>query len=129
METEIFTLCDFAQDTNGKLTIVGTFDRINNVKSFPYTHPACSVACRLRFSSKEGGDHKFGLRLINKAGKEIASIDGDMNIGNTANAEYTTINIPINYGQLKFDAAGRYSFELYIDGRWVSGLTLTLISG
>lgn len=128
METEIFTLCDFAQDTNGKLTIVGTFDRINNIKSFPYTHPSCSVACRLRFSAKEGGAHKFKLHLINVAGKELAAIDGDMNIGNTAGAEYVTINIPVNFGQLKFDTAGRYSFELYIDGKWISGLPLTLIS-
>ena len=29
MEIEIFTLADFAQDNNSKLTIVGTFDSIN----------------------------------------------------------------------------------------------------
>jgi hypothetical protein len=126
METEIFTLCDFAQDTNGKMTIVGTFDRINNIKSFPYTHPACAVASRLRFSEKEMGEHKFRLRLVSKAGKEITFIEGDINIGNSGNAEYATINIPVNFNQLKFETEGRYSFELYIDGKWVSGLPLTL---
>ena len=30
MEIEIFTLCDFAQDNSGKLTVVGTFDGINS---------------------------------------------------------------------------------------------------
>jgi hypothetical protein len=129
METEIFTLCDFAQDTNGKLTIVGTFDRINNIKSFPYTHPACSVASRLRFSSKETGEHTFKLHLVNNAGKEISSIDGNLNINNTAGADYVTINIPVNFAQLKFEAEGRYSFELYIDGKWVSGLPLILARG
>ena len=36
METEIFTLCDFAQDAGGKLTIVGTFDQISSA-NFPVT--------------------------------------------------------------------------------------------
>ena len=80
MEIEIFTLCDFAQDNQSKLTIVGTFDSIN-AKQFPTQHPACSIACRLRFSSKEAGEHTFKLRLIDSDGKEIIqSIEGNMNI-------------------------------------------------
>ena len=67
MEIEIFTLCDFAQDNNSKLTIVGTFDSING-KQFPLQHPACAVACRLRFGAKETGDHSFRLRLIDAPG-------------------------------------------------------------
>jgi len=35
MEIEIFTLCDFAQDNNSKLTVVGTFDSIHS-KQFPF---------------------------------------------------------------------------------------------
>jgi hypothetical protein len=129
MEAEIFTLCDFAQEANGKLTIVGTFDRINNIKEFPYVHPSCSVACRLRFASKEGGSHQFRLRLIDKKGKEISSIQGDINIGPAPGAEYMTVNIPIHYNQIRFEEEGRYSFELYIDDKWISGLPLTLHRG
>ena len=45
MEIEIFTLSDFAQYNNSKLTIVGTFDSIK-AKQFPVQHPAwdCSPA-------------------------------------------------------------------------------------
>jgi hypothetical protein len=28
---------------------------------------------------------------------------------------------------LKFEKEGRYSFELYVDGNWVTGLPLNLI--
>src|SRR5712672_3076238 len=78
METEIFTLCDFAQDAGGKLTIVGTFDQIGS-KTFPVTHPSCSLACRLRFSEKEQGTHDFKLRLVDIKGKEvIPSIEGNI---------------------------------------------------
>ncbi len=126
MEIEIFTLADFAQDNNSKLTIVGTFDSIQS-KQFPLTHPSCSVACRLRFALKEQGDHDFKLRLIDANGKEIIKpIEGNINIGNVPNGQFASINIVINFNQLQFEKDGRYSFELYIDGDWKSGLPLFL---
>jgi hypothetical protein len=126
MEIEIFTLADFAQDNNSKLTIVGTFDSINT-KQFPAVHPACTVASRLRFAAKESGEHNFKLRLIDSKGKEIIQpIEGNINIGIPPNGQFASINIVVNFNQLKFETAGRYSFELYIDGDWKSGLPLFL---
>lgn len=126
MEIEIFTLSDFAQDNNSKLTIVGTFDSIHT-KQFPATHPACTVACRLRFAAKETGEHDFKLRLIDANGKEtIQPIQGNINTTTPPNGQFVTINIVVNFNQLKFETPGRYSFELYIDGDWKSGLPLYL---
>lgn len=126
MEIEIFTLADFAQDNNSKLTIVGTFDSIQS-KQFPVQHPACTIACRMRFSIKEVGSHDFRLRLIDASGKEtIKPIEGNINIGTPPNGQFASINIVINFNQLQFEKAGRYSFELYIDGDWKSGLPLFL---
>lgn len=126
MEIEIFTLADFAQDNSSKLTIVGTFDSIQS-KQFPVSHPACSIACRLRFALKETGAHEFRLRLIDESGKEIIQpIEGNINIGAPPNGQFSTINIVVNFNQLQFEKAGRYSFELYIDGDWKSGLPLFL---
>ena len=126
MEIEIFTLADFAQDNNSKLTIVGTFDSINT-KQFPAVHPACTVASRLRFAAKESGEHSFKLRLIDSHSKEIIQpIEGNINIGTPPNGQFASINIVVNFNQLKFETAGRYSFELYIDGDWKSGLPLFL---
>lgn len=126
MEIEIFTLADFAQDNNSKLTIVGTFDAIQ-AKQFPVAHPACTIACRLRFGDKEVGAHDFKLRLIDAEGKEtIQPIEGNINIGNPPNGQFSSINIVVNFNQLQFEKAGRYSFELYIDGDWKSGLPLFL---
>lgn len=126
MEIEIFTLSDFAQDNNSKLTIVGTFDSIHS-KQFPTVHPSCSVSCRLRFAAKESGSHDFKLRLIDAESKElIKPVEGNINIGAPANGQFASINIVVNFNQLKFEKAGRYSFELYIDGDWKSGLPLFL---
>jgi hypothetical protein len=126
MEIEIFTLADFAQDNQSKLTIVGTFDSINS-KQFPVQHSACTLACRLRFGTSETGEHSFKLRLIDAGGKEIIQpIEGNINIGTPPNGQFATINIVINFNQLQFEKAGRYSFELFIDGEWKSGLPLLL---
>jgi hypothetical protein len=129
MEIEIFTLADFAQDNSSKLTIVGTFDSINS-KQFPTTHASCAIACRMRFAAKESGDHGFRLKLIDAKGKDIIKpIEGNINITTPANGQFSSVNIVVNFSQLKFDTAGRYSFELYIDDDWKSGLPLFLNQG
>src|SRR5690349_12816699 len=111
MEIEIFTLADFAQDSQSKLTIVGTFDSIHS-KQFPATHPSCAIACRLRFSEKETGDHQFKLRLIDSNGKEVIQpIHGNMHIGDPPNGQFSSLNIVVNFNQLKLEKPGRYSFE------------------
>lgn len=126
MEIEIFTLADFAQDNQSKLTVVGTFDAIQ-AKQFPAVHAACSIASRFRFSEKEAGNHSFRLRLIDEAGVEmIKPIDGNINIINTQNRPVISVNIVINFNQLRFEKPGRYSFELYMDDDWKTGLPLYL---
>jgi len=127
MEIEIFTLADFAQDNHSKLTIVGTFDSITT-RQFPCVHPSCSVATRLRFSVKETGNHDFRLRLIDADGKELINpIEGTINIPPPQNGQLTSINVVANFAQLKFDKPGRYSFELYLDSEWKSGLPLFVV--
>ena len=124
MEIEIFTLCDFAQDNNSKLTVVGTFDSIHS-KQFPFVQAMFSVACRLRFAEKEVGQHDMRLRFIDGEGKElIKPIEGQMNIPQPKNGQYSAVNLVFNFNQVKFDKDGRYSFELYINDEWESGLPL-----
>jgi hypothetical protein len=97
MEIEIFTLCDFAQDNSGKLTVVGTFDGIHS-KQFPFVQANFSVACRLRFSEKEIGEHHMRLRLIDMDGKEIVQpIQGNMNIPKPQNGQYSAINLVFQF--------------------------------
>lgn len=126
MEVEIFTLSDFAQDNGGRLTIVGTFDQISS-RTFPATHPSCHLSCRLRFGSKEAGEHNFRLKLIDAAGADVVPpMEGNINVSVAPGQEYAGLNLVVNLNQLKFEKAGRYSFELYINGEWKTGLPLIL---
>lgn len=124
METEIFTLCDFAQDNQSKLTIVGTFDSIY-AREFPVNHSGCSVACRLRFSEKETGEHDFRIVLQDSSGKDmIQPITGIITVGKPANGVFSAANLVFTFNQLQFQQPGRYAFSIYLNGGWVSGLPL-----
>ena len=126
MEIEIFTLCDFAQDNGGKLIIVGTFDSMQ-AKAFPVRHPACSIACRLRFSKKEHGPHTISVRFIDGQNNELVQpLEAEIMVEEPKSSEHSTINLVINYNNIEFKNAGRYSFELSMDGEWKSGLPLQL---
>ncbi|GAA4338211.1 DUF6941 family protein [Flaviaesturariibacter amylovorans] len=128
MEIEIFTICDHAQDTGGKLFIIGTFDMLN-APSFPMVYPAFTIAGRMRFSRKETGEHSFRIRALDPQGKElIQSIEGQINIGEPpAFADYTSTNFVINLQQVKLEHPGTYTFELYLDDEWKTGLKLMAI--
>lgn len=126
MEIEIFTLCDFAQDNGGKLIIVGTFDSMQ-AKTFPVRHPACSIACRLRFSKKEHGPHTVGVRFTDHQNNELVQpLEAEIMVEEPTLSDHSTINLVINYNNIEFKNAGGYSFELSMDGEWKTGLPLQL---
>ena len=127
MEIEIFTLCDFAQDNAGKLTIVGTFDHIQP-PVFPWIHPTCSIVGRIRFSDIESGLHNLKFLITNFKNEEIITpIEAEIQIKNQTSENYTSYNFVININQLNFKTEGKYSIQLYIDTEWKSGLTLSLL--
>ncbi|MEM7110330.1 MAG: hypothetical protein AAF519_19035 [Bacteroidota bacterium] len=127
MEVEIFTLSDYAENFNGKLTIVGTFDAINS-STFPVIQPICALSLRLRFSNKETGNHIVIIRLIDKNGKELNKIDGNLTVMNPMDgSNYSSVNLVMRFNNLKFEAEGQYSFELLINDEWLRGLPLKLI--
>ena len=126
MEIEIFTLCDFAQDNGGKLIIVGTFDSLG-AKNFPVRHPACSVACRMRFAKKEFGPHTITIRFIDQQNNELVQpLEAEIMVEQPKVGDHSTINLVINYNNIEFKSPGRYSFDLSLDGEWRSGLSLNV---
>lgn len=127
MEVEIFTLCDYADNANGKLTIVGTFDSIY-CSNFPANQQICALALRLRFSERECGKHEVRIRLIDQNQNQLQNFDGEIMVGKPKlGLTYNSVNLAIRQGNLRFDSPGKYSFELYIDNEWRSGLPLNLV--
>ena len=127
MEIEIFTLSDSAHNYNDRLVISGTFDAVAS-PMFPFMHPHCSIALRLRFGDKEMGKHKIELKFLGPKGEVHQPITAKVDVNKRhPSAQYAAINFVMNMANLKFDLPGQYSFELHVDDEWRSGLPLNVL--
>ena len=116
MDIQIFTLCDSAQEYNGKLVIVGAFNEIV-ASSFPVIHPEMTIVVRtiIENEDKEGHDVEISA-FKSDTGKEAllphfkTRIETKENIGQTvySNVILRTNNVPI-------PEAGKYIIRFSID--------------
>jgi hypothetical protein len=116
MDIQIFTLCDSAQEYNGKLVIVGAFNEIA-APSFPAIHPEMTIVVRtiIENEDKEGHDVEISA-FKSDTGKEAllphfkTRIETKENIGQTvySNVILRTNNVPI-------PEAGKYIIRFSID--------------
>lgn len=128
MEIEIFTLSDYAQDNSGKLTIVGTFDRIN-VGSFPTNSPPCALAMRMRVANSESGTHELRIRCVDENNVEIPNLNlaAGFNVLPNREADYSGINVVLGLAPMKLERPGSLNFELYIDNEWARAVRLNVV--
>ncbi len=117
MNVELFSLCDAATDTAGKLNILGAFDSIV-VGALPAVHPQCAIALRLRFMRAEEGDHAVRISLIDADGHSVVpDLDAKMTIKFGGAETSVAANLIMNLQRLQFKKAGEYSIELTVDNR------------
>jgi len=123
MEIELFTLCDFAEDMgNGKMVIVGTFDIIWATR-MPATHPACSIAARIRVYQKDSGKHNLTISIKDSQGTQIVSpVEADFVAAITEEHESGVVSLTIGIGQLHLTTLGKHTVDLEIDGNIVKSL-------
>jgi hypothetical protein len=123
MKPEIFTLCDFAQESGGKLTIVGTFDTIIT-RSFPCTHPQLSVVIRLRFNINEFDTHTFRIETRNLDGETCTPpVSGSINVKGVGNATAVS-HLVFGISNLRFTSPSVVNFILYIDDKETGSIPL-----
>jgi len=124
MDIQIAILCDAATDTNGKLSILGTFDTIYT-SQLPAVHPQCSIALRMTFSKNEEGPHKVKLNFVDEDGKLVMpSIDIPVEVTVPDDTIFISRNFIINIQQLKFEKPGLYSIDIAMDGRQEGSIPL-----
>ncbi|MBU4198808.1 MAG: hypothetical protein KKG09_04150 [Verrucomicrobia bacterium] len=117
MDVEIFTLCDAATETAGKLNILGTFDRIIT-RQLPTIHPHCAIALRVRFDRIEEGEHRVKINLVDDDGQSVfPGLDGNISVKMPPEGMSVCANLILNLNGLKFPKPGQYAIDLAIDGR------------
>lgn len=116
MKIQIFTLCDYAQSNSGKLTIVGTFNRIFADK-FPFLYPA-PIAVVAKLSSKEACNGMFSFTAVSPSGENIlAPIRGEYSIKNPDNNyEEKSFDFCLAANNISFKEPGTYLFKFEADG-------------
>lgn len=115
MEYEIFTICDNAQNYNGKLVIVGTFDTIFS-QSFPLMYDAFSLAVKINCPTSEIKDPAIQIDL-----KEMSS---DIEVCPQINAQIPlnpdtheqSISMVINFQKISFMKPGDYYIDFKFNG-------------
>jgi hypothetical protein len=128
MKTELFTLCDFAQENGGKLTIVGTFDTII-AREFPCIHPHLSIVIRLRYDLWEFGSHSFRIETRDlDGGMSIEPVSGHIEVKGVGNASAVS-HLVFSISNLQFKSSGVINFVLYIDDKEMTSIPLYLRKG
>jgi hypothetical protein len=126
MNVEMFSLCDAATDTAGKLNILGAFDSIV-VGAFPAVHPQCAIALRIRFMRVEEGDHAARISLIDADGHSIVpDLDAKLNIKFGGPETSVAANLIMNLQRLQFKKPGEYSIELTVDNKHEKSLPVVV---
>jgi hypothetical protein len=116
LKAEIFTLCDFAEEMGGKLTLVGSFDTIL-AKSFPCVHPQLACVIRLRFDIWEFGSHSFRIEAVALEDEmHMEAITGGIEVKGLGNATAVS-HLIFTISNLHFNNAGVVNFVLYLDDK------------
>ncbi len=127
MDIELFTLCDAATESAGKLNILGSFDRILT-RQLPAIHAHCAIALRVRFDRIEEGEHRVRITLVNADGQAVfPGLDGNIGVAMPPDGQTLCANLILNLNGLKFEKAGQYSIDLAVDGRHEKSLPLYIL--
>jgi hypothetical protein len=116
MEIDFALLADAANvSREGKLNILGAFDRIHGSK-FPLTWPRMVLVTRFIASAAEYGAEKtLEIVTLDADGKRLASAQGKMKVPQGRSGRQLKLNHVLPMA-MTFPAAGTYSIEILVNG-------------
>ena len=128
MNVDVFTLCDFAQNTPGnKMNIVGTFNRIF-ARQIPAVHPLCALAVLMRFEQIEQGTKNIRVSIIDSDGRPVVPIlEAQLNVQISPNESDASVPLAVVIQQISLPRYGEYSVDLAVDGRQEASIPLYVL--
>lgn len=121
MHVEIFTICDAATVSAGKLNLLGAFDTLSS-SAFPTRHDNCTIACRLRGDSDEVLPMRLEIRIIDPDGRDV--IDPLINdLQSSGGLQHHLWHI---HG-FAIPQPGTFFVDLLVDGRLLSRLPVFVL--
>ena len=128
MNVDVFTLCDFAQNTPGnKMNIVGTFNRIF-ARQIPAVHPLCALAVLMRFEQIEQGTKNIRVSIIDLDGRPVVPIlEAQLNVQISPKESDASVPLAVVIQQISLPRFGEYSVDLAVDGRQEASIPLYVL--
>ncbi|HUH13754.1 MAG TPA: hypothetical protein VMK65_11615 [Longimicrobiales bacterium] len=116
MKIKLALLADYANvTTDGKLNILGIFDRIH-VAKLPAVHPQMQFVIRIEAHPAEAGrNHRLEVRLHDPDGQTVFNIQGDMMVQSRGPGEIIYTNQIITINNLQLPKTGGYTFIVFTD--------------
>jgi len=116
MKIDFAFLADAAEESKGKLYVVGGAIDTIWTQSVPAVHPRISLALRLLISPGElGRSHQLEISLMDGDGKRVAAVKGqfepDKNQNLSAGWEQGMLLV-LNVPNLQFQKFGDYQFDI-----------------
>jgi len=127
VKVELLTLCDYAVAVpGGKLTIVGTFDRLTPPK-LPFQQPSFFLVGKFRFEASEVGEKRLKFVFTDPDGREIGALPEVKVPVAIRDEEYTAaMQVVLCINGLPLAQAGDHSVMVQIDGKTEASLLLTI---
>ena len=117
MRCDYAFLCDFAEESGGKLHAIGIGWTAIYSSSVPVIHPQLSFVASLSGTIAEAGAKSIELRLIDADGANvIPPIQAQMNLVVQEPALEGRMNLIINLNSLELRQYGEYAFHLVVQG-------------
>jgi len=129
MDFQIATLCDYAADHQGKMTVVAPFDALA-ARELPVRHPQCTLAMRVCMTPEDNGDHTMLISLIDEDGNALnpqMPIKADIPVKMPDDVAFVTRNLIVNFQGLEFQKAGVYSVDITLDGELAVRIPLRVV--
>ena len=127
MEIDFALLADAANvSREGKLNILGAFDRIHGAK-FPLTWPRMMLVMRFVASAAEYGTEKqLEIVAMDADGKQLTKVQGKLKLPKEAPVRKLKINhvLPMT---LTFASPGEHSIEILINGEPKASVSLEVV--
>ena len=115
-------LCDYADQSSGKLTAVGIGIDTIYAMAVPASHPFIYGVLGMRFNIVEVGPKRLGVRIIDADGNNIVpALDVSANVDNPPPG-YTNRNLRVAIGlrDLLFPRFGDYAVSFLVEGQEVA---------
>jgi hypothetical protein len=118
MRVKVALLADYSNvSREGKLNILGIFDTIY-AQSFPVTHAHMQLVIRFEGGPEEAGtSRQIEVQLLSQDGTSLFRLPGTIAVQRGESGEPVRADHILSLTNVGFAEAGRYVFEIAVDGR------------